>query len=322
MANKIITMLLGLMLLMTLTPIVIAEEANTNEDMDLNINLDSNINPIDEKEARSMLSPYGAEVRMLQLEKSVTRNVLMGNTALNVIIKNHPDANTAQAENTLNMMEMVLEEIKASPTEGDKNVLIQTFVELKKEARILSSTFKKQTKDFITQTDRSEIMQQTREIDKTQLNQVNEKIKEKIRNFNSEKIKEKFNTMGIKNEEFIGRIRNGDANLTEIKEYALNKFKDLNSTEQKRIASKIKNDSIKRIVEQKQITQRMTNNFKEKLTNNIQTRNKNLGEWMERKGYDLNQDNDTNRVRNLIEQNNRIKELIQNRIDRNGGNRE
>ncbi len=324
MANKIIAVLLGLMLLMTLTPIVLAEDLNTNENEDLNLstNLDSNITPIDEREARSMLSPYGAEVRMLQLEKSVTRNVLIGNIILNVIVKNNPDANTIQAENTLNTMEMVLEEIKSSPIEGDKNVLIQNFVELKKEAKTLSSTFKKQTKDFITQRDRFEIMQQVREIDKNQLNQFSEKIKEKIRNFNSEKIKEKFNTIGIKNEDMIGKIKKGDANLKEIKEYALNQFKDLNSTEKKRISSKIKNDSIKKIVEQKQITQRIMEKFKEKIMNNIQTRSENLKEWMERKGYDLNQDNKINRVQNLIEQNNRLKELIQSRVDKNGGNRE
>lgn len=322
MANKIIAILLGLMFLMTLTPMVLAEDLNTNENADLNIILDSNINPIDEREARSILSPYGAEVRMLQLEKSVTRNVLIGNIILQVIVKNHADANILQAENTLNTMEMLLEEIKSSPTEGDKNVLIQTFVELKKEARTLSSAFKKQTMDFLTQTDRSEIMQQIKEIDRNQLNQFNERIKEKVRNFNSEKIKEKFNTMGVKNEDIIEKIKNGDANLKEIKEYALNKFKDLNSTEQKRIASKIKNDSIKKIIEQKQITQRIMNNFKEKLINNIQIRNGNLKEWMGKKGYDLNQNNDINQVQKLINQNNRIEELIQNKEMRNGGNRE
>lgn len=309
-------MLLGLMFLMTMVPIVLAE------DISVDTNIDANITQIDEREARSMLSPFGSEVRMLQLEKSVTRNVLIGNIVLQVISDNNTTADITNAENTLNTMEMLLEEIKNTPTEGDKNVLVQTFVELKKEARTLSANFRTETKDLITSDDRREIMEQVREIDRNQFNELSETIKEKVKNFNAEKMKEKFNSMGIKNENMINRIRNGDANLKEIREYALSEFKDFNSIEKKRIASQMKNDSIKRIVQQKQITQKVMQNLRERLENSIQNRNENLNDWLERKGLDRNLDANINRMQRLENQSERIQEMLGKMQNRNGGRRQ
>jgi hypothetical protein len=321
MANKIIAILLGLMFLMTLTPMVLAEDTNIKEEINLNEILDSNITPIDEREIRSILSPYGAEVRMLQLEKAVTRNILIGNLILQVIETNHLDANTTEAENILNKMEMLLEEIQLSPIEGDKNVLVQNFVEFKKEAKTLISMFRKETQELITQNDKRQIMQQVREIDKEQLTQFNERIKEKVRIFNSNRLNEKFNSIGLKMEELIGKIRNGDANLSEIKKSTNQKINDLNVMEKKRLISKIKNNSIKKIVEQKEITQRISKNLKEKLMNNIQKREADLNKWLELKMINTNEI-DINRSQRLTNQKDRISELIQKTKSRNGGNQQ
>jgi hypothetical protein len=321
MANKIIAILLGLMFLITLTPMVLAEDTNIKEEINLNEILDSNITPIDEREIRSILSPYGAEVRMLQLEKAVTRNILIGNLILQVIETNHLDANTTEAENILNKMEMLLEEIQLSPIEGDKNVLVQNFVEFKKEAKTLISMFRKETQELITQNDKRQIMQQVREIDKEQLTQFNERIKEKVRIFNSNRLNEKFNSIGLKMEELIGKIRNGDANLSEIKKSTNQKINDLNVMEKKRLISKIKNNSIKKIVEQKEITQRISKNLKEKLMNNIQKREADLNKWLELKMINTNEI-DINRSQRLTNQKDRISELIQKTKSRNGGNQQ
>lgn len=307
-----------------LVPMALAEDTNTNTDINPNmeVSVDSNITPNDEREARTMLSPYGAEVRMLQLEKSVTRNILLGNAVLQVITKNHADSNIIEAENILNSLEMLLEEVKTTPTDGDKNILVQTFVELKKEARTLSTDFKKQTQNLITSQDRKEIMTQVKEIDQNQLKNINNSIKEIVKTFNAEKIKEKFNSMGIKNEEMIGRIRNGDMNLKEIKEYALKEFKDMNVMEKKQIAAKMRNDSIKKIIEQREITQKMIKNLRETLMNNIQKRTENLNNWIERKAIDANANGDFNRAQRLTDQSERLQQIIERMEDRNGGRRQ
>lgn len=307
MANKIIALMLGLMLL-CLVPIVLADD----------INIDSSITPIDEREAKSILEPYGAEVRLLQLEKSVTRNILIGDAVLNIIDENQ---DVEEAEKTLNTLEMLLEEIKTTPRTGDKNVLVQTYVELKKEARTLVSDFKMQTKDLITPQNRIQIINQIKEIDRNSFTKLNESIKEKARNFNAEKMKEHFKTLGFETDPMVERIRNGDANLKEVKEYALNKFKDLNLAEKKQLATQMKNDSVKRTVESKKIMEKVKTNLREKLTNNIQNRLENLNDWVERKGLDANTNGKYNRSERLTEQSERIEQIIKKINDQNGGNR-
>jgi hypothetical protein len=310
MTNKIIAVLLGLMLL-TVMPTVLAEDTN----------IDANINTIDEKEAQSILAPFGAEVRMLQLEKAVTRNILHGDIVLNVLNKNHAAANLTEAENTLNTLEMLLEEIKSSPTEGDKNILVQTFVELKKEARTLSKNFRDQTKDIIDTEDRNEIMTQMRELDKNEFKNITNIIKEKVKNFNREKMKEKFKEMGIENPQLLERFGRGDSDLNEVKNYAMNRFKDMNMDKKKSIANKMKNDSIKNLIESKQITEKIKQTLEQKLRNNMQNRMENLNEWIERKALDANTNGRFNRADRLNDQSQRIENMIQRMDDRNGGKR-
>ena len=315
MANKIIAIMLALMLL-TIMPLALAEDTNVGTTIDVNT-IDSTITPIDEREARSMLAPFGAEVRMLQLEKSVTRNVLIGDIILQTINNNHEDANTIEAENTLNSMEMLLEEIKSTSTDQDKNELVQVFVELKKEARTLSATFKQQTKNLITSEDRKEIMTQIKEIDRNQLTNITNAIKEQAKNFNAKRIQEKFKSMGIDNEPLVERIRNGDANFLEVKNYALNNFKDFNEMEKKRIATNMKNDSIKRVVQGKEIIQKFKSNLEQKLLNTLQNRAENMNQWMEQKMIDANENGNVNRVQRLEQQSERVEGIIdqiQNKI--------
>ncbi len=320
MVNKIIAVLLGLMLLCVM-PIALAEDTNLSVDGNISANLDVNITPIDERETKSMLSPYGAEVRLLQLEKSITRNILIGDLVIKVINTNHSDANTTEAENTLNAMEMLLEDIKSTPTEGDKNVLVQTFVEQKKEARTLTADFKNQTKSLITPQDRNELMRQISQIDRNQLANINNAIKGTVRNFNAQRMRDQFDLMGFNDNNLIGRIQNGDLNLGEARKEILNEFKDLNSMEKKRIASKMKNDSIKKIIENKQMIQKARETLKDKLMNNIQKRFENLNQWIEKKALDANTNGRYNRAERLTDQSQRIQGLIDKINDRNGGMR-
>lgn len=315
MANKIIAVLLALMLL-CIMPIALADDANEEIEVDANITL------ADEKEVKSILAPYGAEVRLLQLEKSITRNILIGDEVLKVL-DNNSDANLTAAENTLNALEMLLEEVKSTTREGDKNALVQTYVELKKEARTLVAEFRKQTKDLLTGEYRTQIMNQVREIDRNSFTKINEAIKEKVKNFNAEKVKEHLKAMGLENEPIVERIRNGDANFNEAKEYALNKFKDLNVAEKKQIATKMRNESIKRTVEGKEMVNKIKPTLEQKLMNNIQNRLEDLNAWIERKGLDANTVGRMQREERIMEQIERIKEMVakpNGNMDKNGLN--
>lgn len=304
MANKIIAILLALMLLCVM-PIALADDINEN------IVVDANITAIDEQEARSILAPYGAEVRLLQLEKSVTRNILIGDAVLKVLDKNNNDANLIDAENTLNALEMLLDEIKTTPREGDKNLLVQTYVELKKEARTLVADFKNETKDLITPSDRNEIMAQLSDLDRNSFIEINKAIKEKARNFNAEKMNEHFKAIGIRNDSMLAKIRNGDINaIQEAKKYALDNFKDLNIAEKKQIATKMRNDSIKRTIEGKEIINKIKLTLEQKLMNSIQNRIEDLNAWIERKGIDANTLGRMQREERLREQIDRIQEMV------------
>ncbi|MDD2531370.1 MAG: hypothetical protein PHO61_01620 [Candidatus ainarchaeum sp.] len=296
MANKLIAMVLGLLILTTM-PLVLAEE---NE----GIIIDSNITPIDEKEAKLILSPLGAEVRMIQLEKSITRNVLSGEVVLNTLKTNHPDYDLIESEKTLNTLEMLLEEVKNTNTQEDKNVLVQTFVELKKEARTLSTQFKTQTKGFIDSNDRTQIMLKIKEIDSNYLTEIKNKAQERIREYNALRVKQHLEALGENEDSLIEDINRGVANLTQTREKLMEKFGELNDANKKQIATKTRNEGIQKTIENKKIMEQTKPELAQKIMNKIQTRTNDMNNWMQQKGIQL-PNTPSNRL-------NRIEEAISN----------
>ena len=93
-----------------------------------------------EEEIGIMNNSLGAEIRLLQLEKAILKNIIKGERAVDVLkgISSF-DYNTSDLEEILDKLGVLLEEVQAADPESNESVRI--FVELKYEARNLTKQF-------------------------------------------------------------------------------------------------------------------------------------------------------------------------------------
>ena len=289
-----------LMVLLMAVPFAIAEETTDT--------VDSNT----VEETKLMTTPAGAEVRLLQLEKSITRNVLVGAAVIEVIQTNHPEEDLTGAQSTLDGLESVLEEVKATDLEQDKNALVTAFVAAKKEAIDLAKEFREQTSAMLTAEDRQMVSEVIKDMNMNELNEIGEKVRNKIRESNAERVGDLLDEAGMSNPELVNKIKNGEATQAQIKEAVMEAYGDLNAEQKKNAAAKIKERTIKRTVEEKELAKQARETGLQRALQNQANRLERVSEWMEQKGIDANANGYDARARRLV----RASEQLQNMSDR------
>ncbi|MCX6800632.1 MAG: hypothetical protein NTZ73_00385 [Candidatus Diapherotrites archaeon] len=228
---------LVLIALLLIAPLASAEQTN------------SSLTETDANEVATMASPHGAEVRLLQLEKAITKNVLIGEKVLDVIAANHPDANISDAEASLEELKSLVEEVKALPTEGDGNELAQQFVEIKKESITLAQDFKTETKDYLEAEDMQEIKEYIKTIQNDKnVSGLNQRIMKAIKEHNATGTLKIFGIVGITDEALIQRVNDGNATRAEIKEAVRKALQDMTPEERKMALQEFKELGAKRKV--------------------------------------------------------------------------
>jgi hypothetical protein len=192
--------ILALLLVIGIIPGVFAEDSNT---------IDANTL----EEVKIFTTPNGAEVRLIQLEKSITRNLLIGAKVIEVISENQLEVDINEAESILNELEALLVEVKDYSIEGkDSNTIVADFVAMKKEAITLTQEFRESTKEVLTSENIQQIHEEIKELDLNELNQINQAVKNAIRKHNSERTQNMLKILGITNPELVQGILDG--NLT------------------------------------------------------------------------------------------------------------
>jgi len=274
-ANKIFAGIF-LLVLVAMMPIALADDSN-------NI-VDANT----ANEIKAMNTIYGAEVRLLQLEKSITRNVLVGAKVVEIIETNHPETDVTEAQNLLNQLEVVLDDVKNFDLNQDKNTLVTNFVAMKKEATDIAQQFREITAPMLTEEDKQQAKDSIKEMDKVELNNINQAIREAIRSANANRVEWLLSTMGVSNPQLVQSITDGNATKEQVKEAVKGAFNDLNAEEKKIAGAKVKEQVTKRITAEKYAIQvARENGWKvvlEKEANKLQR----LGDWMHNKGIDAN----------------------------------
>jgi len=168
-------------------------------------------------EMTAVISPHGAEVRLLQLEKAITANILKGEKVVNYILNKTPSANVTAANKILDDMALLLDEVKAANTTGTGEELAQEYVDLKSDAITLTQQFRKAVKDLIPAGDRDELMRRLNSIKHPQLDKLDNAISEATHLYNADQVKAIFTSLGITDEALIKAVEDGTATKEQIK---------------------------------------------------------------------------------------------------------
>jgi len=268
--------ILALLLVIGILPGVFAEDQNI---------IDANTL----EEVGILATPHGAEVRLLQLEKSITRNILVGAKTLEVITENHPEFDLNKSENTLNELEALLVEVKEYVFEGkDANTIVTDYVAIKKEAITLTQEFREQTREILTSEDIQTIHEEVKELELNELNSIKEKTINAIRQHNAERTQTMLEILGVNDEEFYAEIIDGNMTKQQVRDRIHQEFIDMNIQERKRVNAEIKEKTNKRVISEKALIQQAKNNGVQKFLQMESQRIERLSNWLENRASDLN----------------------------------
>jgi hypothetical protein len=224
-------------MLISISSLANADEENENETENLEIDEDT------EKEIQIMNNSLGKEIRLLQLQKALYKNLLKGEMAVEVL--EELDFNTTSLKEILAEMKILLNEtIEANTSSNDS---VQIFIEFKKEAKNLTKQFRETIKDLLDDVKLREIRNRIKEnITNEEFQNLSKWIRNRIKQFNRNQIYRLYGIIGAANNSFVNEYLNDNISLNQIK-LQLNKIINQKTKENKNnIFSQIKEENIKK----------------------------------------------------------------------------
>lgn len=208
-----------------------------------------------EDEVGIMNNSLGAEIRLLQLQKSLLKNILKGEMAVEVL--KVLEINTTDLEAILTDMKALLEEVKVANTTSNESVEI--FVDLKSQARNLTTQFRETIKDLLDDETLRQIREQIREMVSEQLQNLSKEVQNRIRQFNRNQLYRLYGIIGETNNSFIEEYFNGNITLNQTKLQLCKMINQMTKEHRYDVFSEIKEDNIKRKIQGKSSIEKMGN---------------------------------------------------------------
>jgi hypothetical protein len=229
-----------LVLLISISSIVLADEAEEDPQKDDTLNET-------QKEIEVMNNSLGAEIRLVQLEKALLKNILKGEMAVQVLIGlgyNTTENNTDELESILAEMKVVLEEIRVTNTSSNES--IQIFVSLKNESKNLTTQFRETIRILLNNTALREIRERIKEMVSNELDNYGKRIRNLIRQFNFNQLYRLYGIVGEANSSFVNDYFNGTLPLNETKLQFCKIINEMTKEKKYEIFSEIKGENIRR----------------------------------------------------------------------------
>jgi len=210
---------------------------NENEDPDGN---ESDIDDDTEEEIEIMNNTLGAEIRLLQLEKAITKNLLKGERAVAVL--KAMEYNTTELDAILEEMRLLLEEVQAANASANDSV--QQFVDLKSDAKKLTTEFRETIKELLSDEKIRELKEQIREIVGEALQNYSKKIQNRIKQFNRNQIHRLYGIIGVTNESLADAYQDGNITMEETKSQISKMINMMTKEKKNQIFSELKKEKI------------------------------------------------------------------------------
>jgi uncharacterized protein YxeA len=263
--KKIIGILIVLMLMVSISSLVLADEAGKHQGKDnddQNETDESNENDLDnetKKEIEVMNNSLGAEIRLLQLEKALLKNILKGEMAVQVLIGlgfNTTENNTIELESILAQMKVLLEEVRVANTSSNESV--QIFVSLKNESKNLTTQFRETIRELLNDTSLREIRERIKEMLSNELDNYGKRIRNLIRQFNFNQLYRLYGIVGGANSSFVNDYFNGTLPLNETKLQLCKIINQMTKEKKYEIFFDIKEDNIRKKIHAHDSLERMS----------------------------------------------------------------
>ncbi|MFH0875925.1 MAG: hypothetical protein V1859_08355 [archaeon] len=188
----------------------------------------------------AMDSGNGRELRLLQLEKHVTKNILYGEHVIEQIDALDINFSTAALADVVAQLKDVNEDIKDLLDGTLDDASTEKFVELKKSAINLTKEFRDLVKAGLTIAQRQMIRDAVDKSDFSEIENLNNQIRQAARDLNKEKVIALLTKMNVTDAGLLERIEAGNITVNELKDVLKGYYKELKKDHKERFEEKIK----------------------------------------------------------------------------------
>ena len=247
-----------------------------------------------QKEIEIMHSALGNGLRILQLERAITRHILRGKEVINTIKEKTPDADVSQLEALISDFEVLKSDLKAIPIDQPSKETIQKYIEIRDDVKADAHNFKAIASTLLTKEDIAVLKEKLKNLDRTELKDLNQQIRELRRNYHAERVDTTLANLGVSDSALIDAVKNGQLTVPQIRQALRAKVSAIPPEERRSALLKIKEDNSKRAVFKADNVAERRSNKLERRSNEAQRKSDRLARKSvraEQKGRDIRADN-------------------------------
>ena len=259
--KKILNIVIVLVLVASLMPLALADEA---EDTQEEIEADAET----QEELEIMGDQTGAYIRLLQLEKAITKNIIKGEEVISVL--KEAEYNTTELEAILAELEFLKEEVQsADPNSTDA---VQIFVDLKSDAVELTKEFREALNELLDEQTIESLRERIREMVCEQVQNLSTKIQNQIRQFNINQLHRIYGVFGETNNSLLSEYQNGSLTKDQVKQQISKIVNNVTKERKYQIFSELKEYKIRNRIQSRVCIENATENFQERKEERITNR--------------------------------------------------
>ena len=257
--NKRWSIIMVLLLMMSLTSFAVADDAEDTEQDDVEIDEET------QDEIEIMPYPHGAQIRLLQLEKAITKNIARGTEIIAAL--QELDVNTTDLEAILAELELVKEEVQAAdPNATDA---VQVFIDLKADAIELSKEFRDTVRELVDEITLEALRERIREMTYKQMQNISAKIQNRIRLFNRNQAQRIYKLFGETNMS----LQNGTVTREQLRQHMRTQLSNMSSEKRYNLYAELAQYKIRTRIQAHASIDNATEDFQERqeerLTNRL-----------------------------------------------------
>lgn len=246
-------------------------------------------------ETEIMDDPNGSEIRLLQLEISLEKNICAGEYVVSNLTESGYD--TLELEAIIAEMGLLKQEIQAIYPNSSE--AISLFVELKNDAIELTKEFRDTIQGLVDATKQEQLRVNIQALVCEQAQGLEQQIQNRIVLFNSNRLYNIYGSFGEKNCSLIHRYQNGTASLNQVKEQIEGIINKTQEEKRFELFSEMKGVHIRKRIQTRASIENISDNYQERKCIRIRNRLNN------------SESIDDETIRNLLQQRmmNRLNEL-------------
>jgi len=230
--KKILNLIMVLLLATSMMSFALADDTEDEETLE---------------EISIMNYKFGAEVRLLQLEKVLTRNIMMGEKIIEILLE--LEVEISELELILTEMNFLKDEIQsANPNSEDA---LEQFVDMKNESINLTKEFRVTLHNLLDEETIETLREQMKDFFKEEMQILREQIRNMIRNFNRDRLHSIYEVIGLVDEELLEQYEDGEVTIDEVKERLREYFDNLTKEERRELFAELKMNNIRRLIHAK-----------------------------------------------------------------------